>query len=209
DTVIGVFFAGAMGLGAMLLKAISRRSYLNPENFLFGQLVTVSSADLVALFLLAAATAVVLSLLYNPLVFASFNSSLARSRRVRVRLCRFTFIILLALIVNLSLWIVGVLLINGLLIVPAATAANFCRNMRQLFWATVLLCLTAGVGGLWLSWELRLPDPNHPSGSLQFGGRGIIAVLTVFLFFGSVLLAPWLRRRQVLVSESAVPGKAR
>src|SRR5467141_2158283 len=43
DTVIGVFFAGAMGLGAVLLKHLSKRGFFNPENFLFGDLMTVRS----------------------------------------------------------------------------------------------------------------------------------------------------------------------
>jgi zinc transport system permease protein len=194
DTVIGVFFAGAMGFGAVLLKALSSRTYYNPENFLFGDLVTVRNEDLVYLFLLAVVSAVVLALLYNPLAFSSFNASLARSRRVRVRLCRFVFIVLLALIVNLTLKIVGALLINALLIVPAATAANFCRNLRQMFWWTVVLCLVAGLLGQYLSWVIQLPDPRDPRNPIQFGGGGIIVVLSVLMFFVSVLLGMWLRR---------------
>jgi zinc transport system permease protein len=196
DTVIGVFFAGAIGLGAMFLKALSHRVYFNPENFLFGDPITVTAEDLVVLACLTVLTVVFLYFMYNRLVFTSFNPSLARSRRIPVRWCNYAFIVLLALIVNLSLKAVGALLINALLIVPAATAANLCRNMRQLFWVTTLLCLFVGITGQWLSWEIPLPDPSGKGDPTYFGSGGTIVVLSVLLFYLSMALGPRLRGRK-------------
>jgi zinc transport system permease protein len=188
DTVIGVFFAGAIGFGAIILQALSRRTFFNPENFLFGDPLTVGTPDLVYLCLLAILTAVVLAWLYNRLVFTSFNPTLARSRQIPTRLCNYLFIILLAVIVNMSIQIVGALLINGLLIVPAATAANLSRNMRQLFWSTIFLSLGAGVGGALLSWEFS-------SRVVRLGTGGPVVVLSVMLFFFSMWIGPWLGNR--------------
>jgi zinc transport system permease protein len=196
DTVIGVFFAGAMGFGAMILKPLSRRSYFHPEHFLFGDLISLNAEDLVFLFLLAIATALVLVFMYNSMVLTSFNPSLARSRQIRVRLCSYVFIMLLALIVNLCLKIVGALLINALLIVPAATASLLGRNMRQLFWMTVGICVLVGVLGQYVSWELTIADPAYPSEPLRFGTSGIIVVLSVFLFFASMGIGPLLHSRK-------------
>jgi zinc transport system permease protein len=192
DTVIGVFFAGALGLGAVLLKALARSSAFpgsDLENIIFGDIVTVDSPHLYWLLGLAVVTAAFLAWRYNQLVFTSFNASLARSRRMTVRLNNYLFIILLALIVNLSLQIVGVLLINALLIVPAATAANVCRNMRQMFWVTVGLCLTSGVVGLWLSWDLPHLTKAWFGWKFDTGGSGgSIVVVSVLLFFASMVL---------------------
>jgi zinc transport system permease protein len=186
DTVIGVFFAGAMGLGGMLLQGISRR-FFYPEDFLYGSVATVTSKDLTVLLILALATAPVLAWLYNDLIFTSFNSSLARSRRVRVRLCNYLFIVLLAVIVNLCLRTVGALLINALLIVPAATASNLCRNLRQMFWLTTGLCLAVSIAGFLLSSWITLPLSKGPP--LKFGSGGMIVVLSVLLFFLSLPFA--------------------
>jgi zinc transport system permease protein len=196
DTVIGVFFAGAMGLGALILQPLSRISYLNPENFLFGNPITVQSGELILIFLLAVATAVALVWMYNALVFASFNPSLARSRRLPVQGYKYLFIVLLAVTVNLCLKIVGALLINALLIVPAATAANVSRNMRQLFWTTIGLCLLVGAGGQWLSWEIKLPAPRGIGTPIHPGIGGTIVFLSVVLFFASMVLGPRFRGRQ-------------
>ncbi len=195
DTVIGVFFAGAIGLGAVFLKVGAGRRYLPPEDFLFGNLVTVNELDLIILFCLAVFTAGMLAWVYNDLALSSFNRSLALSRRVRVQLCNYLFIILLGMIVNLCLKVVGALLINALLIVPAATAALLCRNMRQLFWTSIGLCLCAGVVGHLLSWELRIPV----LGTQQWtnpGESGTIVLLSVALFFVALVLSPLLERRR-------------
>jgi zinc transport system permease protein len=196
DTVIGVFFAGAMGFGAMLLKGISQLGhYFNPEDFLFGSPATVSSRGLQMLCLLAALTAGLLALMYNQMLFTSFNPSLARSRRVWVRFCTYLFIALLAVIINVCLLTVGALLINALLIVPAATASNLARNLRQMFWATVGLSLAVGITGYVLAYHLQV---RLPSGRpLTFGSGGMIVVLSVVLFFLSMGLAAWQRRRVV------------
>jgi zinc transport system permease protein len=203
DTVIGVFFAGATGFGVMLLKGISQLGrYFNPEDFLFGSVLSVRAWHVELLFVLAVLTAGVLGLLYNQLLFTTFNRSLARSRRVWVRLCNYVFIGLLALIINLCLWTVGVLLINALLVVPAATASNLCRNLRQMFWVTVALSLGVGVSGHVLAYHLRVPLSGSRE-PLTFGSSGTIVVLSVVLFFLSLALTVWQRRRGV---KEKAPG---
>jgi zinc transport system permease protein len=184
DTVIGVFFAFAVGFGGMLFGALSNRT-MGPEQLLFGSPLFVHMEDIVALVLLALVLGVVLFRRYNQFVLASFNPSLARSRQVPLQWCNYLFIILLALIVNLSLRAVGALLINAMLVVPAATAANFGRNLRQMFWGSILFSLMAGIGGLWFSstvtWEIRRGQ------ELEFGASGSIVVLSVLVFFISVM----------------------
>jgi zinc transport system permease protein len=194
DTVIGVFFAGAIGFGAIILRLVSERRYFQPENFLFGSPSSVSSTDILQLVGLLLLTGFLLARMYNQLVLSSFNPSLALSRGVRVRLCNATFIVLLALVVNLCLQTVGALLINAMLVVPAATAANLCRNMRQLFWSTVGLCLLVGLAGQALSWNLTVAASYQGGERISFDVGGIMVVLSVLLFFASLILRPWLRR---------------
>jgi zinc transport system permease protein len=130
-----------------------------------------------------------LSRLYNDLLLASFNSSLALSRRVPVKRVNYLFIILLALTVNLCLRFVGALLINALLIIPAATAVNLSRNMRQLFWLTIALTLVLSVGGQWLSWEIG------QGANIPLGISGTIVLLGVLAFVLSMIYGLWRSRR--------------
>lgn len=194
DTVIGVFFAGAIGIGAMFFKALNTKAFITPENFLFGDPLLVSPEEMIFLFILALVTLAILYIYYNQLLFTSFNPSLARSRQISQRVCNYLFIVLLALIVNLCLKTVGALLINALLIVPAATAANLARNMRQMFWYSILICLFAGIMGSWLSWSVSIPDGSKDG--IAFGSSGAIVVLCVTLFFLSMPLSRFVRGRQ-------------
>jgi zinc transport system permease protein len=190
DTVIGVFFAGAVGLAAALRDLIHRRELFNLEDFLFGNPLLVFSSHLLVLAGLTVFTALLLSRIYNYLLLASFNQSLALSRRVPVQLVNYLFILLLALTVNLCLRFVGALLINALLIIPAATAVNLSRNMRQLFWRTIGLCFFLSVIGQWISWELMM------GANIKLGLSGTIVMLNVLAFLFSMAAGPWLTARR-------------
>ena len=192
DTVIGVFYAAAIGIGAVVTRIISsgNRRFFSIEDFIFGASpVNIRSWEVVLLVGLAIGAVVFLAFTYNAMILASANPSLALSRRVPVRLTRYLLIVLLALMVNLSQQVVGTLLINGLLIVPAATAANLAGNLRQMFWYAVAIALFVGFAGHLLSWEI----------SCQFypftvGISGTIVVFSVFLFVLSAIAVRFLRR---------------
>ena len=193
DTVIGVFFAGSIGIGAIMLKIANAKFYFPSHDFLFGNLVTTDEGHLLALAGLMLATLALLAWGYNGLVFGTVNSSLARSRRVPFRVYQYAFVALLAVIVNVCLSAVGALLINALLVVPAATAANISRNLRQMFRWSVGLCLGCCVVGQWLNWELRIPvGGREPT---PMGEGGTIVVLSVLVFFVSMVLGPWLKAK--------------
>lgn len=190
DTVIGVFFAGAVGLAAALRVLINKRQLFNLEDFLFGSPMLVFSSHLIILACLLVFTALLLSRIYNDLLLASFNQSLALSRRVPVQLVNYLFIALLAVTVNLCLRFVGALLINALLIIPAATAVNISRNMRQLFRWTIIFCFSLSLIGQWLSWELEM---GH---KIKLGLSGMIVLLNVLAFLISMAVGPWVRARR-------------
>ncbi len=202
DTVIGVFFAAAMGLGAILLKPVSKlgtKGSLNPENFLFGEVLAIDGRDLIYLAALLAVTVWFLWRRYNAVVFASFNPSLARSRRVDVRIDNYLFIILLAVVVNVCLHVVGVLLISALLILPGATAANVARNLRQFFWLTGIVSLASGLGGFVIATQWV---PEFGGQPIAFGVGGMIVEVGVVLFFLSIFLSRWLRGARPVVRTS-------
>jgi zinc transport system permease protein len=196
DTVIGVFFAAAIGLAAILRKLMQSRALFSLEDFLFGDPIQVEAADILVLVVLALFTFGVLVWLYNPLLLTGFNSSLALSRREPVRLSQYVFVVLLALIVNLCLRTVGALLINALLIVPAATVVNVTRNLRQLFRWTLLLCIIVTVGGLFASWDIEIFTQRYTRRPIQLGIPGTIILLSVGCFAVSLLVGPWMRGRR-------------
>jgi zinc transport system permease protein len=190
DTVIGVFYAGSIGLAAVVTRLTQSRRFFSIEDFIFGNPTFVRSWEVVVLLMLAIGTAIFLAIMYNWLILSSASPSLALSRRVPVRLGRYLFIVLLALMVNLSQQITGTLLINGLLIVPAAAAANVANNLRQLFWYSIAIALFVGAAGYLLSWEISCIFFED----FSIGISGSIIVLSVCMFVISIPAGRWLRR---------------
>ena len=197
DTVIGVFFAGALGIGALTFTNMKLFTNKSPEVFLFGSTNNVSAVQIILLIALAVVTAVVLTWRYNQMVFASFNPSLARSRRIPVRFNNYLFIVLLALIVNICLQVVGVILINAMLLVPAATASLLSRNMRQMFWWTISLGVCVGLLGQWVSVTF---NPVTRYGKINLGASGSVIVLSVLAFAVAMAIGPLIRGRQAKTS---------
>lgn len=188
DSVIGVFFALAIGFGAMLIPEVNKRGQrFDPEAFLFGSPMFAQAEDQLLLMALTLLVFVFVMVRFNSVVFASFSPSLARSRRVDVRLNHYLFVVLLSLVVNLSIKAVGVLLINALLVVPAAAAANGARNIRQLFLGSLAIALGCGWAGYFASrnWVLNLGSGRV----FEFRTGGTIVVLTVFCFFATAFYA--------------------
>jgi zinc transport system permease protein len=186
DTVIGVFFAGAVGFGAMILQGFPERRAFDPERFFWGGPYAVNPRDLLILLILLAVTILYFLVRYNQLVLASFNPTLARSRGIQVALNNYLFILLLALIVNFSILAVGVLLINALLIVPAAIASNFAMSMRQMFRWTFSLSVVIGLVGVYISWHSWFKLGAGPP--RQFGLSGTIVCVGVAFFVLSMAL---------------------
>lgn len=186
DTVIGVFFALSVGFAATFLPSLRQFVNIDPEQLLFASVVFVDETDLRTLLAMVAITAVVIGLRYNALVLASFNPSLARSRGVPSRFDSYLFVVLLAIVVNLSIMAVGVLLINALLIVPAAAAAGLARNLRQMFWFTIF----GSIGCALLGYEIsqRVAIPVGIGRELRFGPGGTIVMVCVAWFFLAIIL---------------------
>ena len=152
DTVISVFSSTSVAAGLLILSHGGK--FAKYSSLLIGDILAVTPEDLFWLLLALAGTLVLWVLLYNSLLLTSVDPFLARSRGVRTRLVECLFVVAVAVAVMLSIRWVGVLLINALLILPAAAGRNLARSSRQHAAWTVALALFSGLGGLTLSYYL-------------------------------------------------------
>lgn len=150
DTVISVFSSSALALGLLLLS--KNQSAAKYSSYLVGDILSVTAGEVAMLFAALVVVLVVWALCYNKLMLISVNRTLAASRGIRVRLYENIFSVLIAMVVMLSIKWVGILLINSMLILPAAAARNISRSVRQYHLFSVLFGVLSGVGGLILSW---------------------------------------------------------
>ena len=152
DTVISVFSSTSVAAGLLILARGGK--FAKYSALLIGDILAVTPGDLLWLLLALVGTLVFWALLYNSLLLTSVDSQLARSRGIRTRLVECAFVVMVAVAVMLSIRWVGVMLINALLILPAAAGRNLARASRQHSVWSVVLALFCGILGLTLSYYL-------------------------------------------------------
>lgn len=153
DTIISVFSSTSIALGLVILSRGG--AFAKYSNVLVGDVLSVTQGDLLALLIALLVTAACWALLFNPLMMTSVNAPLAQSRGVRAHLVEYAFTTLVAVAVMVSIRWVGVMLINSLLILPAAASRNIARNAAAYLRDSVLIALFSGVTGLILSYYLN------------------------------------------------------
>lgn len=155
DTIISVFSSIAIALGlAMLAQSGNFNKY---SSYLVGDILSITNAEILYLFLAFIAVAVFWYFTFNKLNVTSINSTLAKSRGINTKLIDNVFVVLIAIIVMISIRWIGILLINSLLILPAASSRNISKNMRSYHLISVLFSLFSGISGLILSYYWNIP----------------------------------------------------
>ncbi len=193
DTVVGVSLSFTLGLGVCLLALVTRRFDIHQiESLMFGNLVTLTEADLGMLVLLGVPCLLILLCFYDRLFLAALHPSLARTWGVAVHLLEYVFMVVLTLVVVSSLKVIGFLLVEGLVVVPAAASRNLTRSLRGYVLGSVLIALFATELGLWLSFVFPVPT-----------GAAITLVLAAV--FGASLVVGGLVRGRVGASFLVLP----
>ncbi|MGX8709046.1 metal ABC transporter permease [Clostridium sp. KNHs216] len=150
DTIIGVFSSTGLALGIVLLSASG--GFAKYSGYLIGDILTVQPAEIVMLAFILLAVLVIWDLFFNKLLLTSINADLAASKGINTRFVEKLFVIIVAAIVTVSIKWVGVLIINSLLVLPAASARNLAKGMRSYHLIAVFISLFSGVSGLIVSY---------------------------------------------------------
>ena len=153
DTVISVFSSTSIALGLVILARGG--AFAKYSSYLVGDILAVTPQDLLYLAAALLGTLAIWAYVFNPLLLTSVNASLASSRGVRERAVEYVFVVLVAVTVMLSIRWVGMLLINSLLILPAAASRNVAKNAAWYIRLSVIFALFAGVAGLIASYYLN------------------------------------------------------
>lgn len=176
DTIIGVFSSTAIALGLMIMT--SGGGFNKFSSFLIGDVLSITEEDLQALAVVFVLVLAGWAFLYNKLLVLSINSSFARSRGIATFWVEGLFAAILAVVVSISIQWVGILIINALLVLPAAAARNVTNNVKQYHAVSVSLALITGVSGLILAYYFNM------------AAGATIVVLSSLVFFVTIVLKP-------------------
>ncbi|HCC07754.1 MAG TPA: ABC transporter [Clostridiales bacterium] len=170
DTVIGVFSAVAVALG-IFISTLGGQSFTKLNIFLVGDILSITPSEIGLLFFVLALVVILWWLLFNKLLVVSVNQSLAASRGIKTFWVEVIFTTTIAVIVTISMSWIGLLVINSLLILPAAAARNITSNVRQYHLVTILISMISGVSGLILSYYIETAT-----------GATIVLISSIFFF---------------------------
>ena len=182
DTVIGVLFAGTFALGVFLFSTI--QGYVaDLFSFLFGNVLAIGPADLVALVILGSIVIVIVGILWKELLYATFDPLGAAASGIKVDGLEYLFLALVALTIVVSIQAVGIILVVAMLITPAATAQLLTVRFTRLMGVAAVVGIVSSVIGLYLSYWLDvasgativLVQTTMFLAALALGPRGFIA----------------------------------
>ena len=153
DTVIGVFSSTAIALGLMIMS--SGGSFNKFSAYLIGDLLSISKSDLTSLAIVFIVVMILWAILFNQLLVLSINQSFARSRGVSTFKVESIFAAMLAVVVAISIQWVGILIINSMLVLPAAAARNITHDVKHYNLVSVAIALISGLSGLILAYQFN------------------------------------------------------
>ncbi len=177
DALLGILSHSTLA-GGLVLLSVMPFVRVDLMGFLFGDILSVSRLDIAMIYGAGIVALGLLARFWRPLIVSSLSEELAEAEGLKPERARLVLMVLLALVIAMSIKLVGVLLITSLLIIPAATARRLASSPEQMALAAALLGATAVMGGLWGS--LKWDTPSGPS----------IVVAAALLFAVSQLLPP-------------------
>ena len=169
---LGLLAHASLAVGFVILGFLTSIRF-DVMGLLFGDILAVNEIDLMFIWLGGALILLVLKLIWKPLFASTVNYELAEAEGMKPDKINAIFTILMAAIIAISIKIVGLLLITGMLIIPAAMARNISNNPQQMVFSSVVGGLLSVMIGLFSSLEFNTPS----------GPSIITAALILFLFF--------------------------
>lgn len=173
DTLLGILSHSTLALGLVTVSLIGD-TRIDLMGYLFGDLLSANSSDVITIFSVAAVVIVSLIWLWKPLLAITVHEDLARVEGVPVTAVRTGLMLLMALVIAIAMKVVGVLLITALLIIPAAASRRLSHTPEQMaVIASLLGCLSVCAG---LAASFYWDTPAGPSVVLSASGLFILTL---------------------------------
>jgi len=188
DTAIGVIFSGMFALGIVMISRV--QSYRDFSHMLFGNVLGVTTADLVGIALVSFLVCTVLLLVNKELMLTTVDPLHGQSIGLSAERMRYLLLILLALTVVTGIQAVGVVLTTALIVTPAAAASLITRRLDRMLLLAVLFSACSSVAGLYASYYY----------SISSGGA---IVLACTVLFGVAYLATRIHWRELPAEHDA------
>jgi len=156
DAAIGIVSSLGIASGVMISSAAGGFN-VDLFSYLFGSILSISTAEVVLSVGLSAAVLFILSFFYNELLSITFDEEASRVSGVNTESLNIIFVLLTAMTVVLSMKVVGIMLISALLILPAVTALHISRSFRSTIAIAAAVSVVSVISGILISFPFDLP----------------------------------------------------
>jgi zinc transport system permease protein len=157
DSILAIFLSGSLAL-AIVIISLSGSFNASLFSYLFGSILSVSNDDLITMGIFGSFSMALLILFFKELYFIAFDEEVARTSGLRVTLLNFMLVSIIAVIIALSIRIVGTLLIGALMVIPPVAAIRFGMGFFRTTLLSIAIALVSVVIGLSVSFFFSLPS---------------------------------------------------
>ncbi|MCE1248128.1 MAG: metal ABC transporter permease [Firmicutes bacterium] len=173
DSSIGLFLTTSMALGVILLKL--RKEYTSEVyGYLFGNILAVSRSDVIGLLILSVLVVAFIVYFYKQIQYFIFDEDMAKVAGIPVKFFYYSLLVILAMVIVMSVQVVGVILVSALIIIPATVSLLVAKRFTPALILSVIIGIFSTFSGLITSYYAKLPS-------------GAVIVITLFLIFVVVL----------------------
>ncbi len=174
DSILAIFLSGSLAL-AIIIVSLAGSFNASLFSYLFGSILSVTNEDLIIMAIAGTAGMALLLLFFKELYFIAFDEEVARASGIRVALLNFMLVSVIAVIIALSIRVVGTLLIGALMVIPPVAAIRFGLGFFKTMLLSIAIALVSVIIGLSASFFFSLPS-------------GAAIVLCLLLFFIAALV---------------------
>ncbi len=170
DSILAIFLSGSLAL-AIIIVSISGSFNASLFSYLFGSILSVSNEDLIIIAIAGTLSIALLILFFKELYFIAFDEEVAQTSGIRVSALNFMLVSIIAVVIALSIRVVGTLLIGALMVIPPVAAIRFGMGFFRTTLLSIGIALVCVVAGLTFSFFFSLPS----------GAAIVLCLLVVFI----------------------------
>ena len=170
DAILAILLSGSLAV-AVIIVSLGGAFNNSLFSYLFGSILSVSDSDVMTIVLFGSISLAFLLLFSKELYFIAYDEEVAKTSGVKVQFLNFLLVTVVAIIIALSIRVVGSLLIGALMVIPTVAALQYRVGFRSTMFISLFFALFSVVFGMMLSYYFSLPS----------GATIVLAVITIFI----------------------------
>ncbi|MEA1891400.1 MAG: metal ABC transporter permease [Campylobacterota bacterium] len=171
DAVLAILLSGSLAI-AVIIVSLGGAFNNSLFSYLFGSILSVSSADVISISIFGSICLLLLLAFSKEFYFIAYDEEVAKTSGIRVRLLNFLLVSVVAVIIALSIRVVGSLLIGALMVIPTVAALQYKQGFVRTIFISLFFAVASVISGMVFSFYFSLPS----------GATIVISILVIFIF---------------------------